>query len=494
MKFKSDQNEIRDFLNDAANFKGKCEGVYFPETIEDVIEIVKSANTNKKQLTISGARTGLTGGSVPEDGLVISTAKLNSIVEINFEKKYAIVQPGVFLSEFKEIISKLKLYYPPDPTEQNCFIGGTIATNASGAKTFKYGPTRNFVEELTVVLPDGDLIKLKRKEVFADNYNLHLETESGKQIEIKLPEIQMPDTKHSAGYFIKQNMDAIDLFIGMEGTLGIITEIKLSLLDKPGDVFSMFIFFQSENKALKFVENIRQKSRLNLKENVNNKINARGIEFFDKNSLRFVKDAPGKIPTNTQAAIWIEQDSAEVNQDEILSEWMNVLESFEINIDESWIALSEKERLEFENFRHSVSAQVNEYISKNNFRKVGTDTAVPDDKLNDYYNYCKNLAEESGIKYVIYGHIGNSHLHLNFILKDQEEFLTAKQLYKQMCIKAVEFGGTVSAEHGIGKMKREYLLDMFGEEKIKKMAAIKKTLDPNLILNIGNIFDPGIIS
>ncbi len=492
MIFKFDQSEIQDYLNDAANFKGECEGVYFPESADDIVKLVKSANSNKKKITVCGARTGLTGGSVPQDGLVISTEKLNKILKIDPEEKIAVVQPGVFLSELNEKLSELNLYYPPDPTEKNCFIGGTVATNASGAKTFKYGPTRNFVQELSIILPDGEMLKLKRGEIKQDNYELTLKTQSGKLIELNLPEITIPNTKHSAGYYVTKNLDAIDLFIGMEGTLGIITEIKLSLMTIPEKIFSIFVFFKSEIESLKFVEKVRYLSEIN--KNVTSKINARGIEFFDINSLKFVKGSPGAIPPNTEAAIWIEQETTSESQDTVLEEWITLLENNNINVDESWIALSEKERKEFENFRHSIPSQVNEYISKNNFRKVGTDTAVPNDKLEEYYNFCKLIAEGSGINFVIYGHIGNSHLHLNFILKSIQEYENAKQLYKQMCIKAVELGGTVSAEHGIGKMKREYLIDMFGEEKVREMASLKKTLDPNLILNIGNIFDPGIFA
>ncbi|MCO6474526.1 MAG: FAD-binding oxidoreductase [Melioribacteraceae bacterium] len=492
MNFKSDQSEIQDYLNDAANFKGKCERVYLPESVDDIVKIVKSANSNRKKITVCGARTGLTGGAVPQEGLVLSTEKLNKIIKISSEEKFAVVQPGVFLSELNEKLSELNLYYPPDPTEQNCFIGGTIATNASGAKTFKYGPTRNFVQELSIILPDGEMLNLKRGEVNAKNYILSLKTESNNVIEIGLPKITMPKTKHSAGYYITENMDAIDLFIGMEGTLGIITEIKLALIKKPAKIISMVIFFKTESEALQFVKIVRDLSKKY--PGATDKINARGIEFFDKNSFKFVKGSPGLIPKNTGAAIWIEQETTTKSQDAILEEWITLMETNNINVDESWIALSEKERKEFEYFRHSVPSQVNEYISRNNFRKVGTDTAVPDNKLEEYYNYCKQTAENSGIDYVIYGHIGNSHIHLNFILKSQQEYEPAKQLYKQMCIKAVELGGTVSAEHGIGKMKREYLVDMFGEEIVKEMAAIKKTLDPKLILNIGNIFDPGIFN
>ena len=148
-----------------------------------------------------------------------------------------------------------------------------------------------------------------------------------------------------------------------------------------------------------------------------------------------------------------------------------------------------KDREKFKDFRHSVSAKVADYISAKNLRKVGTDTAVEDSKFKEYYYYSVKLAESSGIDFIVYGHAGNSHLHLNFLPKDEKEFQKAKSLYGELCKKAVEFNGTVSAEHGIGKIKREYLLMMYGEKAVRQMAEIKRGFDPNLILNIGNIID-----
>jgi D-lactate dehydrogenase (cytochrome) len=136
MIIKSNQDEIQDYLVDASNTKGYCDAVYLPENEEEIIRIFKEANTNKTPVTISGKRTGLTGGSVPLGGLVVSTEKLNKIIEINKDERFAIVQPGVLLSEFQQIVSEAGLFYPPDPTETNCFLGGTVATNASGAQTF----------------------------------------------------------------------------------------------------------------------------------------------------------------------------------------------------------------------------------------------------------------------------------------------------------------------------------------------------------------------
>jgi D-lactate dehydrogenase (cytochrome) len=156
----------------------------------------------------------------------------------------------------------------------------------------------------------------------------------------------------------------------------------------------------------------------------------------------------------------------------------------------SWLAADEKDRNKFKHFRHALSSKITEFIaSQGQMLKVGTDTAVPDDKFKEFYFYSKNLVLNSGLRFVNYGHFGNSHMHLNMLPRNKAELEKAKKLYEDICRKAVRLGGTVSAEHGIGKLKRKYLLIMYGEKGVSEMAKVKKILDPNLILNIGNIFE-----
>ena len=171
---KTEQNEIQDYLKDASNTKGYCDAVVYPENTDEVVAILNQANAEKTKVTICGNKTGLAGGSVPNGGIVLSTEKLNKILEINEKEKFAVVEPGVLLSNFLNELKPKKLYYPPDPTELNCFLGGTVATNASGSKTFKYGPTRNFVLGIEIVLPTGELLILERGQNFAKKYELSI--------------------------------------------------------------------------------------------------------------------------------------------------------------------------------------------------------------------------------------------------------------------------------------------------------------------------------
>ncbi len=489
MIIKKDKSEIEGFLVDAANYKGECSAVYFPENENDIIEIVKNANSKNERITISGNGTGLTGARVPKGGIVISMSKLDKVIEISCSEKFAVVQPAVVLQEFQKIVSENGLFYPPDPTEQDCFIGATIATNSSGAKSFKYGATRSYVLELQIVLPTGKLLELKRDENFANGNILSLTTVDGSQIKIELPNYHIPKVKHTAGYYTKENMDAIDLFIGSEGTLGIITEAKLKLLDKTENLISGILFFSNEANALDFVEDARAESIKHRATKDETELNARGLELFDFYSLQFLKSDYQQIKDNHQAAIWFEQETTSKTEDALLEKWMGLMEKHSADIDNSWFAVDSRELEKFKNFRHAISSKVSEFIAQKGLRKVGTDTAVPINHFREYYEEMKASVKESRLNYICYGHVGDCHLHLNMLPENEAEFTHAKELYKIFCKRAVELGGTISAEHGIGKMKRDYLLDMYGEKKIKQMANIKRKLDPNRLLGIGNIFD-----
>jgi D-lactate dehydrogenase (cytochrome) len=489
MIIKRNPDEFENFLVDASNFKGDCEAVYFPENLEEIVSIIKEANKNKTKVTVAGNRTGLTGACIPQNGIVIATDKLNKILEINPTEFYAIVEPAVLLSDFQKELKQKNLFYPPDPTEANCYIGGTVATNASGAKTYKYGPTRDYVIGLQVVLPDGEVIDLERGKQKANEYDLILTTQSGKIISLQIPDYTFPKVKNASGYFVRKDMDAIDLFIGSEGTLGTITKIKLKLLPQPEDTISCVLFFDNDISALNFLEEARDTSYQNKKNNINDNINALALEFFDERALKFLAKDFSAIPESAKAAIWFEQESTADTFDVILEAWNTLMQRHNVNEETAWFAFSDADKEKIKDFRHAISWKVNEYVARNNFRKLGTDVAVPDKEFRKFYFTLQKWAKQSNIDFVAYGHFGNSHIHLNLLPKTETEFNEGKSFYGKICEEAVRLGGTISAEHGIGKAKRDYLLIMYGEANIRKMAALKKSLDPNIILGIGNIFD-----
>src|SRR2546423_5033010 len=268
MLTKTQPDEIQGYLSDASFVRrGRADRVVFPESADDVAQILAEATRNQTPVTVSGAGTGTVAGRVPFGGIVLATDKLNRIGKIIRKDKEGLVtaEAGVRLNDLQRAVESEGLLYPPDPTEGSCFIGGNVATNASGARTFKYGPTRNYVAALKIVLATGEVVSLHRGNLHADDQNqIALPLSSGRTISAQLPSYQMPRVrKHAAGYYIAPRMDFIDLFIGSEGTLGVIVEAELKLIDKPEGLLSGVVFFTDESNLLEFIRDARERSLAN---------------------------------------------------------------------------------------------------------------------------------------------------------------------------------------------------------------------------------------
>jgi D-lactate dehydrogenase (cytochrome) len=464
----------------------------FPETVEEVAEVLASASGAGTAVTVSGAGTGLVGGRVPFGGIVLATDKLNRIKEVVAEEQggRATVEAGVVLADFRHAVDARGLLYPPDPTEWSCYMGGTVATNASGARTFKYGATRRYIRRLQIALPTGDVLALARGEIFARaDGRLRIPLRSGQSIEVQLPTYRMPQTrKHAAGYYIAPGMDAIDLFIGSEGTLGVIVEIETSLLPKPAGVLSGVVFFRDEAKLLAFVRAARGASLRTRAGNQRGEIDARALEFFDMEALRFLREKYPLIPIDAQGAIFFEQETDSETEEQLMNAWLTLLEAHEAALDASWFATEERDQARLREFRHQLPVLVNEWLARHGQRKVSTDMSVPDDAFAAMLNFYQESLRATQLQYVIFGHIGDNHVHVNILPRDEQEAAKARDLYRRFIARAVEVGGTISAEHGVGKIKREHLRTLYGDEHLRRMAALKRAFDPACILGRGNIF------
>lgn len=493
MQIKTQKDELLDYLIDASNLAGgNAQKLFIPETKEEISEICIESFEKDIAITISGARTGTVGGAIPFGGFVVSLEKFKKL-EINKDKKTAIVGAGVLLTDLQKAVEAEGLFYPPDPTEWSCQIGGTVATNASGARSFKYGATRDFVECLEIVLPDGDFLNLRRGEVFGENGFLKIETKNGNKIRAKLPTYeQLNLRKNTSGYFSGEKIDAIDLFIGSEGTLGIVTEIELKLLPKPKGFLSGIVFFENDENLMNLVNAVRQVSfetRLKSQDSKSNRIDATVLEYFDSQSLKFINEKFPDTPENMTGAIFFEQETTEYNEDELFEKWNDLLEKHNANLEKSWFAINEQDLEKMREFRHALPVAVNERIVKYKQRKVGTDMAIPDENFDSFLKFYKDKLDASGLEYVIFGHIGDNHLHANMIPKNEGEMTKARHLYGRFIAQAIMLGGTVSAEHGIGKLKSKYLYVMYGERYLNEMAELKKAFDRKGLLGRGNMFD-----
>ena len=423
-----------------------------PETIDDVIELVKKAATERIPITPAGAQTSTTGASITDSGMLLSLRSLNRISDLDVRARTVKVGPGAIVADIKKTVAAAGLLFAPDPTsEEESTIGGAIACNASGARTFKYGATRKHVRALKVVMASGELAEFRRSDL----------------------------EKNTVGYAFAH--DPVDWFVGSEGTLGIIVEAELGLLPLPQRVVGLAVLFREESEALKFVIASREAAS----------VSPRCIEYFDERALEIARhSAPGAaIAQGAGALVYVEEEISG-DLDASLARWLELIESiaadFEPLVFEGEARLRDARRI-----RHSIPATMNEKGGKHRHtggRKVGTDWAVPYRKLEQAIQSARSFAAERGLEApVIYGHAGNGHPHQNFIARDARELTTIEEVVEQTLRHVLSLGGTVAAEHGIGKIKRRWLPLQMNPLQIAMMTAVKRELDPLGILAPGNI-------
>lgn len=484
MQVKTQLDDLQDYLNDASNLPGgHAEKLFLPETAEQIAEILSEATEHGTPVTVSGARTGTVGGAIPFGGVIVSLERFNKL-EIDKGSRTAVVGSGVLLGDLQKAVEAEGLFYPPDPTEWSCQIGGTVATNASGARSFKYGATRRYVRRIEVVLANGEILEIERNCEIRSNLREHKLRQLPK-LTYDRPNVR----KNVSGYYNQEPLDLIDLFIGSEGTLGVLTEVELALLPKPEGFFSGIVFFANDTDLLSFVDEARDLSISNFGSENSDGINATLIEYFDDRALRFIAEKFPDTPADMAGAIFFEQETTAENEDSLLEAWNQLFEKHGADLERSWFTTNDQDREKMRAFRHALPVSVNERVVKNKQRKIGTDMAVPDGNFASFLRYYKETLGASGLDYVIFGHIGDCHLHANMLPKDEIEAEKARHIYGRCVAQAIMLGGTVSAEHGIGKLKRKYLAAMMGERYLNEMAELKKAFDPKCILGRGNVFN-----
>ena len=222
-------------------------------------------------------------------------------------------------------------------------------------------------------------------------------------------------------------------------------------------------------------------------------LDARALEYFDQESLRFLRQKYATIPDQAVGAIFFEQETSPATEESLMNEWLELTERHQALGDQSWFATNEQDHAKLREFRHALPVLMNEWFAKYKQRKVSTDMAVPDDAFAEMLNFYRDALRGGELRYTIFGHIGDNHVHVNILPRDDEEAAKAWEIYRSFIHSAVELGGTISAEHGIGKLKREYLREMYGDQHLREMAAVKRAFDPAGILGRGNMFDEELL-
>ena len=434
MVIKEQSDEMHDFLKDASNFHGSAEIIFIPETPDEISMAVRNCRSRNIPLTVSGSRTGLTGSGVPLGGALISMEKLKTIYLPDEENKTIKVDPGVTLKELNDFLSTKGWFYPPNPTEYNSSIGGNTATNASGARTFRYGPTREFVESLELVMADGEEIEIKRGQTFERMGSIRIKKSDGNFYDVPFKDIDMPTTKHSAGYYLRPAMDAIDLFIGSEGTLALIKSITLRFIDAPEKVFGGIVFFDKRNNMLDFIDELRYNGAENRDKEFAEltAISPRLIEFFDYKALDLLRQDFPEIPANTTGAVWFEQECVLAREDELIEQYYDLINKYTAYADDTWFAIDPHTEEKLSEFRHSLPLKIQDIISRGALLKTATDTAVQLDDFREFFNYLDKSFNDSGLTSCIFGHIGNCHLHANLFPKNDQEKKQAEEIYRNV--------------------------------------------------------------
>jgi glycolate oxidase len=417
-------------------------GVVFPRTTEHVTRIVKLANENKTPLVTRGSGTGLSGGSLPTpDCIVLCLVKLDKILELDRANLTMLVETGVTTQAVSDAASAAGLFYPPDPGSMKIStIGGNVAENSGGLRGLKYGVTRNYVMGLEIVLPDGELLWTGNKCV-----------------------------KDVAGYSTK------DLFIGSEGTLGVITKVLLKLIPKPATKKTLVATFAQMDHAAQAVSDI-----------IAAQIIPCTLEFLDRTTIRCVEDyAKIGLPLDCEALLLMETDghpAAVAEEAAKMEEFARKNGALEIRI-----AKDDAEATRLALARRSAFSALARVAPTT----ILEDVTVPRSELAKMIRFVAAVADKYKLRIGTFGHMGDGNLHPTFLTdeRNQDEMRRVEEAFKEIFAEAIRLGGTITGEHGIGVAKKSFLPQFAGQAQMRVMRELKRALDPNRILNPGKMFD-----
>lgn len=417
-----------------------------PRTATEISAILKLCNEERIPVTPRGAGTGLSGGALPHlGGVLLSTERMNEILEIDERNLQVTTEPGVITEVLQNAVKERQLFYPPDPSSRgSCFIGGNISENSGGPKAVKYGVVKDYVLNLEIVLPTGEIIW------------------TGANV-----------LKNATGYNLTQ------LVVGSEGTLGIVTRIVLRLIPLPKFDLLMLVPFNSAENACAAVSAIFRAG-----------YTPSAMEFMERDALewvsKFVESNTVKIEAGVQAHLLIEVDG---NNMDVLMRDMEGLAAIVQDFDCGEILFADDAQQKAELWK--LRRRVGEAVKSHSIYKE-EDTVVPRAELPVLLKGVKEIGRKYGFHSVCYGHAGDGNLHVNIIkgeLTDEEWNGSLKEGIREIFLLVKELGGTLSGEHGIGLVQKEYMEIMFDETQMRLMKEIKKIFDPNNILNPGKIFD-----
>ncbi len=505
------------YLEDASHYPGgHAAGAVFPRNAAEVADVVARAAA----ILPIGAQSSLTGGATPMGELVVGTAGMQRVVALS--ATHVTVEAGLPIASLQEQLTAAGAWFPPAPTFTGATAGGVVSTNAAGAATFKYGSTRHWVDGLVVVLADGTTLDIRRGADKARGGRLTFDTRSG-PIVVTVPGYRMPDVaKRSAGYHAAPDMDPIDLFIGSEGTLGIVTEVTFRILSPSPQPALALIPCESEAMALDLVARLRDASRETWQTGDPAGVDAAAIENMDRRSIAILREDGADVrnhvsfPPGTSEVLLVQLElpagltqEAAFNQienalgpdaaDASLVRFCRLLEKYGL-LDATELALpGDRRRAEqLAAIREAVPAGVNQRVGAakrdvdGRIAKTAADMVVPYARFGEMMAIYRRGFEARGLDYAIWGHISDGNVHPNVIPRSYDDVVRGKEAILEFGRDVARLGGCPLAEHGVGRnpVKQALLRQLYGDAGVEEMRAVKRALDPEWKLGPGVIFEP----
>jgi D-lactate dehydrogenase (cytochrome) len=500
----------RDYLQDESRTTGMAESISFPKNETEVQAIVKTLLEQHTPITVQGSRTGITGGAVPTCGHLLNLSKMTKVMglELDQEGKFSIrVQPGISLSELdqqlyngrfdsdgwdKNALSALEAFneadrqfWPPEPSERSASIGGIAANNSRGICAHHYGPTCYHIKSMRMVDVNGEIHSITRGQfVFSQGI---CPLPGGNKIRVEPTSIQ-PDSPN----------DLMDLYLGSEGMLGVITELTLSLQALPRELWGIVFFFDASPQAVDFIQTIDESQ---IKKSDTDIV---AIEFMDQTTLECIleyKQVSSRLKavpdwdTRLAAAVYLEIHGNSTEGVEALSKWLlETAVEYDSDPDTTWAFCGEIEIERLRLFHHAALESIHHFIDKarqddSRISTLGTDMRLNNGSLSEMLEmYGKDL-QASGLKAAIFGDAADKHLHVNILPLDGKQFDKGRTLIEDWAKKISAIGGSVVTEHGVGKIKKNLFRSIPLPERLKMIRSVKQQLDSNGLWNPGNMLD-----
>ena len=484
-----DPDIVVGFAKDSSNLPGDAQALCRPASERECAAILRACSQAAIPISISGGRTNLTGSATPGGGVIVSTvAMLKPDVKTDAIAMTATVPVGALLEETRDRICEQSggtLAFPVDPTSRKeASIGGCLSCNASGFTPGELGAFRHWVQSICIVFPDGLLACCDRGEIISENGEFVLCDGTGER-KWPVPMYPRQAIKNAAGPYssAKGVMDLIDLLIGSEGIFGLVTACTVKLARKPSEYLDLFFSLPSESEAIRFLRVAQEHFKRDLS-------GVSAFEYFGVHCRRYMTHEERFFRGDNQVGIYIQEPLFDKDFEDAAELWLELLKKADCAVDEESILLLDNDHLRatFLEARHSMPANALEVAHQRGAYTIMTDTVVPLERFPEFLNYTHGLLTDAQLDYLSFGHLGDCHLHFT-ILPEKAQIDAAIAAYDSIVSKSAELGGVYSGEHGTGKRKRKDFLRCFGLEAIEQIRRSKAAVDPQFLLNRGNLFE-----